>query len=257
MQLQDVIYCDLESALIELQRRQKIFDFSDAEKETLRGFPKSEKPTLSYIRNIHTPNHEFNQVLAIKDRVKSRAEVHFLEFTKDKLVARNVLKYHLARLQNTKSPASAEKSAVLDAKMLVDLNTSEGKHFSDVQTKKGLRLVDFHHELLKSYMAPQSIQTIDISEWFILHKGARDENYYYNFLLNFVRDGIWLENFDFSSKHEHDFFHRRIMPSFKAIEQTFGMKPLIVRILPAHAEDNPQWNHYGPKAWTIIKSLLA
>jgi hypothetical protein len=251
------IYTELEVALSELERRQKSFEFPEMEKDLLVSFPRSEKLRLSYIRNIHTPNHEFNRVLAIKDRVKNFAEVQFLEFTKDKLVARNAIKYHLARLQNAKPPISTSRGDVFDAKMLVDMNKYEGKYFSEIQTKKGLPLVDFHHELLKAYTAPHSIQFFDISDWFITNKGVDDSNYYYNFLLNFVRDGIWLENFDFTSKYEHDFFHLKILPSFKKIEEKFGLRPLIVRILPVESEDNPQWSHYGPKAWTIIKSLLA
>ena len=63
----------------------------------------------------------------------------------------------------------------------------------------------------------------------------------------FVCDGILFENFH-SDGHESEFTRRIIRPAFAEVEERYGVRPLIVPLLPITWERDPYWSWY-PSRW--------
>ncbi|MBI4686204.1 MAG: hypothetical protein HY756_00180 [Nitrospirae bacterium] len=116
-------------------------------------------------------------------------------------------------------------------------------NISKLRTTWDESLVDFHHRML-SIVAPQ-IELFDGSYW-VKSNGGKAENYYVNLLTPFICHGILFENF-VTNAEEQRFAEEVVYPAFKEVEQLFGLKPLILPLLPPHNASDKHWFCYSEK----------
>ena len=73
----------------------------------------------------------------------------------------------------------------------------------------------------------------------------------------FIRDNILFENFLFDEKEESKFTLDKFLPSFKKTIEIFGVKPLIVPLLPHEHEKSDLWFSYDEKVQKIVEGMLS
>ncbi len=211
-------------------------------------------PAAVSVRCIATPDNEFLNFLGQANTLQLRPV--FLEYAKDKFVAKNEDKYALCKLHFfSESAANIKECPTLK---LIDFNRFEGKAFADIRTLSDETLVDFHHGLLHEYLGEETTRGIaieDFSDWFNRTRYAT-EHYYFYYLSLFVCHGVLFENL-LMSDDEREFTETKILPSFKRIEEEFGVKPLIHPITPTENEDDFRWWTYPGDVKLIAEKRLS
>ncbi len=205
-------------------------------------------PKSVLVRYVFTPDLEFMYFL---DLIKSVGLDYILpEYSDDKFVAGNSDKYHLARLffHNGNGKKGGDKIITTN---VVDFNKSEGKKFNEIKTTNGEKLVDFHHKLVKEFCPDAAKKIVDFNPWFNKKKKI-SKKYYDYYLALFLAHGILFENF-LRDGGEIEFTSEMVMPSFKKLEKMFGVRPLIVPIVPLEDENCLYWWCYPKKVGEIIK----
>jgi len=231
------LYTPLTEAVEELERRRNNTDL----RARIDNFHHSCFPTFMSAepvgllnRSIMTPNHEFDRFLSLLAGTKLVPLL--VEFHQDVLVTYNPDKYRLGRQAFAITPDIARGMRVVDWKSF------EGKpppRISDVRTRNGLRLVDYHHALLETAYPGSEKHLVDFSSWFM--EARRGEFYYLRYLALFIYHGILFENFVVKDESELRFTLEKVVPSFKKAVELFGVRPLIVPILPAETEHGDYW----------------
>ncbi|MBF0556769.1 MAG: hypothetical protein HQK96_19820 [Nitrospirae bacterium] len=130
---------------------------------------------------------------------------------------------------------------ILHYRNIVDFHKHEGKRISTVKTLWSEKLVNFHHHLL-STMTFHAIEVRDASLWY-KSNGKTASGYYARFLSLFICHGILFENF-VTNEEEENFATKVVQPSLKKIEQHFGIKPLIVPLIPMTNVQDKYWYCY-------------
>lgn len=242
-QLPNTIYSDVTEVLRELKLRRmdvglkkKVQDFFDGN----QFLDIDQGPFAMLSRSIATPNREMDCFIRYAKHL--RMEPLFLEYP-DKFVAKNPDKYHLCRLYVAKEFIGSGIQMVNSVKA-IDFNENEGKKFSDIKTKWGESLVDMHHRILFQEFPSMLGTIIDFSDWF---NSTRDkaEQYYLYFFSLFILNGVLMENYLFDDPEENAFIHEKILPSFLAVYELFGVKPLVLRLLPERSAKNRWWMSYN------------
>jgi len=242
------VYSTLEEAIIELERRRQ----DETLKQRIEAFLQDhiditahfkDAPRFVYSRDIISPNHEFFAFInLIKD--KKYLPLYF-EYKCGKLVTKNFNKYHISKLH---FHDSLNDQNVYDhsnkTKLIVDFNTQQGKKMSHVETHSGDSLVNFHRKILQQTagIPVEEDHFLDISEWF--NTCRHDSPWYYVLYLTlFIYHGILFDNF-ISGKGEGVMIREKMLPSFDAVADLFGVKPLVVAIVPVEVEENDFWWYY-------------
>lgn len=200
------------------------------------------KPLLDDLRSvvsrcIATPNFEMKYFLELSDTVGLKPLI--LEYP-GKFVNVNPDKYHLAKMYFV---ASQNRHLVIEKKNIIDFNITEGKYFSEINTLTGESIIDFHHRLFEKVHDDDFVNIHDFSEWFDKTKNTQDM-YYFVFFSLFITNGILFENYFSQDKAEYDFFCKNIIGSFNKVEEYFGVRPLIVPLLPLRNELAKEWLWY-------------
>ncbi|MEK7462310.1 MAG: hypothetical protein AAB618_01940 [Patescibacteria group bacterium] len=241
----DVCYSSIERAKKELlQRREnqallrRIRENILVTEELEKVF---EKPRLVLFRQIASPLTETERFLKLAKQLSF--EPLIFEYQADKFVsASNLFKRGLGKLPIFKftSPTGVDAYTY---KTVVNFNMYTGKPLADVRTTSGELLFSLHHELFKKYFlfSADSI-TIDLSDWF-KHYEDNASRYYEALMTLFLRDAVLCENFVTSSTEE-DFFTKVARPSFKKVCETYGLDPLVIRIIPKEEEKRIYWDCY-------------
>lgn len=238
----DHIYTPLKDAVAEIYRRRKdslLRAHVQRLLATLQVQPTFvtalERPVGLYCRNIISPNHEFNLLQQIFPG--HVLEPVLLEYNA-KFVARNNDSYHLCRLrfEHPTQPSG-------ECRRIVDFNTYEGRRFCEIQTLTGEPLHHVHRRLLAHEYGGLLQRIGDISEWFD-HASEQHAHKYFHYLSLFVTHGVLFENFLAHDTEEQSLVLGRVLPAFNAVCETFGVKPLIVRIMPKSSEYSRYWNMY-------------
>jgi len=246
------IYTPLSVARKEIQKRwedkelkKKVDDFLGND---LPEFLK-DNPKAYLARHLISPNYDFLKFL----KMAESAEINFIcpEFIKDKFVAKNVCKYHLGKLyfHDGKGKNGGDKISTLK---VIDFNVSEGKKIEELKTLWGENFVEFHHRILGSLVPNIDKKLVDISSWFD-KKGKTPEKFYVYFLALFLRNCILFENF-LINKDESNFTKKIVLPNIYKLEEIFGIKPLIVRLLPIEKEADQCWLSYPGFIRELVKN---
>lgn len=236
------VYTPLDEALEEFKKRQNDKELSEVLQKLLpigAPSPMKNSPKAVMFRQLVTPNYEIRRFLDLIDMVEE-LDPMFLEYAEDKFTDNNEWKYSLGKMsfyfgQGKKGGEKIQRTRV------IDFNSYRGKKLSEVKTLWGQSLIDFHHEFfLEAYGEILSEDSFfDGSDWFS-RSGGQAIDYYKNFLMLFIRDGILFENFLLDTK-EVDFTRNVFLPAFIEATLESGVKPLIVALEPTDIESAEFW----------------
>lgn len=208
-----------------------------------------QEPTALLFRQVATPIHETIRFLQLSESLSLKPLV--LEYLDDKFVgAGNPYKRALGKLPIFQHTGSDGRDMVRYATML-DFNKFVGKKISEACCISGMTLAEFHHDLLQK-ITGKSADTLcfDATSWFDSH-GHTASNYYDPFMALLVRDCVLFENYEVT-RHLTPFMHDVVIPAFERIETRFGLRPLIVRLLPKHEEERLYWNSYPKNVGPLV-----
>jgi hypothetical protein len=139
-------------------------------------------------------------------------------------------------------------------KTVIDFNKSTGKSIGELTASCHVPLVDFHHMLFENVtgLAVEDV-CIDGTPWFKANGGVA-EHYYTSLLSFFIRDAILFDNFMLNSK-EKRFTTQIVLPAFQEVTKRFGVRPLIVQLLPGEDELRAFWDEYPKKVEALIPDV--
>lgn len=243
------VYTPLSLAIKILHERQSDLTLKKKVDEFFleHGVPKPLLEGLKAVvsRCIASPNFEIKYFFELSEIVG--LEPLILEYP-GKFVNINPDKYHLGKMCFA---TSRDYSFVSEKYTVLDFNKTEGKLFSDISTINGESIIDFHHRLFKTVYPEKYLSIHDFSDWFDKTKN-KQETYYFVFFSLFVINGILFENYFSQEKSEYDFFCKNIIGSFNKVEEYFGVKPLIVPLLPLRTELAREWLWYDISVKDLI-----
>lgn len=249
------IYTSLGEAEAEIKKRHN----DPALKKRLEDFWGENKPNFIcetgpravLSKSIITPNKEFKYFLDVSNILN--LDKCFFEYHRGKFVGKNQEKRHLGKMffHHGKGKKNGDKTEHIS---VVDFNKHEGKKMSEVDTVFDKKMVDFHHELINKSLPNEKFNLTDISEWF--DKTRYLDAYYVYYLSLFIRDHILFENFLFDEKEESKFTLDKFLPSFEKVTKIFGVKPIIVPLLPHEHEKNDLWFSYDEDVQKKVKAML-
>ena len=124
---------------------------------------------------------------------------------------------------------------------------------SEVKTTTGLKLTDFHHQLLNWFYPENDYRPTNFSHWFDSTK-EKTKYYYLYFFSLFIRNGILFENYLQGDEEEHKFFLEKVYPSFRELKRIFGVQPLICPLLPLDVERQVSWSTYPVEMKKMIET---
>jgi hypothetical protein len=237
------IYTPLSEARKEIWRRwndkalrQKVKDFLGGDvPEIFGGSPKA-----VLARHVASPTYEFRNFLDLASL--SGLDFVCLEYLGDKFRSMNPSKYYLGKLFFSDGMGKNGGERV-NAVKVVDFDGSEGRKISDLKTLGGENFVDFHHGILHAEgIDVDEKRLFDLSGWYGRNGGSA-KKYYSRYFSLFICYGILFENY-MLSKGEGEFTREVVLPSFDAVSDFFGVKPLIVPLVPIEEEDDPHAWYY-------------
>jgi len=246
----DEIYTSLEEAKKEIWTRWNDKELRRKVEKYLNGNipePFLAEPKAVYADHLASPDWSFFNFYE-KSKEANLKPVIF-EYLEDVFVTTNFSKASLAKMTFYHGK-NDHGDMITSNKHIIDLSgKNEKKRIKDICTLSGENFVDFHHRAVNEFC--DGIEFYDGSDW--LHKmGNKPINYYKNMLALYIRNGILFENYLLNDSKERKFIEEIIMPSVEFIKKEFGLKPLIVRLIPRSEEESKYWWCYPE----FIKILL-
>ncbi|MBF0538628.1 MAG: hypothetical protein HQL03_10295 [Nitrospirae bacterium] len=243
------MYTSLDEAKVEvwerwnnLVLRKRVSDFLGDMPEAFRT-----EPRAVLDRNIITPNNELTRFLELAKQVQLKPLGW--EYLDDKFCTASKDKLALAKMPFFDGRNKKEET-ILHYRNIVDFYECDGERISAVNTLWSEKLVDFHHRLLSS-MKSYTIEVCDASSWYWSY-GKTAAAYYTRFLSLFICNGILFENF-VTNEEEARFTSNIVQPSLNKIEFYFGIKPLIVPLIPITAIRDRYWYCYPARFEELVK----
>lgn len=188
-------------------------------------------------RQVATPN--FEQMNFIKLAQVVDMEPVVLEYLTDKFSTNNPAKYFLGKM--VVSDGSNKRGEKVNYhNNIINFDESENKPLNQIDKLNSENLVDFHHKLFDS--AFPNYNRCDCSLW-TQQNGKQAREYYKHFLVLYLRNGILFENF-LVDRVEEKFTREVVLVALNEIAQEFGLRPLIVQLLPSEREENELWYWY-------------
>jgi hypothetical protein len=249
----DGIYWSIEDAKEEIWKRWNSVELRKKVESYLRGdIPSAllkEGPRAVISRHVMSPNFELLNFLDTT-RKKGLAPVGF-EYLEDKFVTKNEDKYYLGKMffyQGLGKNGGEKTSSI----KVVDFDFIDGKKISEIQTTTGKSFIEFHHSLLTKVLDAHS--RVDMSEYYKRHGGQA--KLYYRYILSlFVCHGVLFENFLLNGFYK-DLTEHVLLPTYKEIFQLFGVKPIIVRLVPENSEEDIHWRHYPEEYQESVSAIM-
>lgn len=245
----DFLFMHHEEALKELTRRRDDARLQEATQKSLAQhgnfiLKHFERPRAVLFRQVATPTHETLRFLRYAKDMDLEPLV--LEYYGDKFVsARNPYKRSLGKMPIYQH-VGADGQVSIRYNTVLDFPAYEGKSFYNVRCIHGEPLIAYHHRLLAATTGMDVERScVDATPWFGLI-GLQAEKYYEQVFTLFVRDGILFENY-FVTPSERSFVEHVIIPAFNAVSRTYGVQPIIVRLLPPKQELQTFWDSYPKK----------
>ncbi len=237
----DDIYTPIEEAKKEIWRRWNDKELKKkVEKFLGSDIPKflQKEPRAIYTDYLASPDWSFFNFYEKSKEVGLKPIVW--EYLDDIFVTNNASKVSLAKMVFYHGKDDYG-DMVTSTRHIIDLSgKNEKRKIKDIYTLWDEKFVDFHHRALNEFY--KEIEFHDGSEW--VHKmGDKPINYYKYALALYIRNGILFENYLLSGK-EKKFTKEILIPSFEFVKEKFGLKPLIVRLIPENEEENKYWWYY-------------
>lgn len=203
------------------------------------------EPRAVLARHITTPNLEYQRFLDLANLINLEP-VNF-EFLRDKFVSENLAKQYLCRM-----PFLDRKDGQISFEEVINFSDCEKKPLDQIVTANGKKLPDFHHDILEK--KSKKIEVFDLSDWYS-RKGGRAREYMKYYLALFICHGVLFENYlTDEGQGEAEFTKNIVYPSLKKVEEIFGVKPLIVPLVPIKEETDLFWWCYHKDIEKFVKS---
>jgi hypothetical protein len=233
------VYTPFREAIREIHERWK----DDELKRSVENFLDGDVPEplvngsgAVIFRQLATPNYELRRFFAIPDALDLRPV--FWEYHDDKFTSNNPLKHSLGKMPFHKGYGKSG-GAIVEHRSVIDFNKSNGKKFHEIETLWGESFIDFHHGLLSQAFAGAENFIFDASPWFARSSG-KAKDYYTKYVSLFVLHAILFENFVVEGE-DYEFTKDVFLPAFFHAWRTFGVKPLIVALMPTNIEGDVFW----------------
>lgn len=233
------IYTPLEEAKEEILRRWSDKSLRKKVEEYLGEVPAPfQKGTRSVLyRDIISPNKEFSRFLEQSKHIGFSPLGY--EYYHDKFCTTNKEKLCLAKMPFYKGK-NKNGEVLYWYRNIVDINKFNGKRFDEIETLWGEPFIDFHHRLLNSHS--EDIELFDGTSWYS-KIGINPKDYYKYDLALFICHGILFENF-VTANTEAEFCRKVVYPAYTTVIDYFGVKPLIVELLPHESQSDIIWSCY-------------
>lgn len=245
----DTLYTPLDEALAQLRERRADEKLRAAVAEFHRPLPPVFLPTepcAVLYRQIITPNYEFERFITTAQA--AGLPPLCLEASEDLFCSRNREKIRWCRPVFEMRPNHLRGLRLPSAGGLA----AEGRKLCDLRLANGLTLPAFHRVLLRHVHPGFDRHLCENSQW--VFSNAREEFRYLRHLALFICDGVLFENFTTDDEEELRFTRERVLPSFARAIELFGVKPLIVPLLPRESENDEHWfRHPGSLYVTALK----
>jgi hypothetical protein len=240
------LYTSLDDALKELKRRRQNPLLTKKVTQFLRNTSSSlpATPAAILIRPLATPNFETGRFL----QIAAQTELFpvFLEMPEDRFVSFNPIKYALGKMTfHWKNHQRCLR--------VVDFHRDDGKRLSDISLQGGMRLIDFHRELIFKSMPIRNWMIDNISQWH--SQWSANPPHYLHFLALAITSGILFENFLVNESEEKRLTLTKVVPSFLEAVKLFGERPLIVRLFGPEEEHDLSWSHYPGEVYSFARDL--
>jgi len=204
-------------------------------------------------RFVKTPNFEFVRYL---DLVQQTA-LHpiFIEYSCDRFSTRNQDKLHLGKMKFL-CGKDKKQNNIIQGRKVLDIPQCDGKAFDTIATNWGENFIDFDHRLFDSCFGDLGVRTFDIS---CRRNNGNGGLTIYDYVFSLcVCHGILFESYIPTKRpyeYEREFVDKTIWPSYKRIEQTFGVRPLIVPLFQDEEEGNLFWQYYPSNVYESFRQI--
>jgi hypothetical protein len=246
----DEIYTPLEEARDEIRQRWANQELRQKVEEFLGGVPPgvNSAPRAFLCRTIHTPNREFHRFIELASNTCLAPALN--EYLDDRFCSLNPDKLGLIRMTFLRGHNRIGKP-IFQRKMITDGNINL-MPFTTIRTLWGENLIDFHHRILRNSFP--SLVTENKSAWLHIH-GVSAREFYPAHLARFICHGILFESF-LETSDEFVFTKDVVLPALETVCSLFGMKPLIVRLIPEESENDPSWTWYEGEIHNLVTQEL-
>lgn len=234
----DDIYTPLEEAKKEMERRwndpvlkKKVEDYmGDNMPDIIRDEPKA---LCTF--HVASPNWAFFHFYEASKKIGLKALA--FEYLQDFFVTTNFDKASLAKMVFYHG-IDDHGDMLTSSRHIIDLGGKhEKKKIKEIETLWGENLVDFHHRALLTFY--EDVEIFDGSDCY--HKMGKTPKECYKFVFAFyIRNGILFENYLLTGK-EKKFTEEVLLPAFEYVWKKFGVKPLIVPIIPQSEAAQKHW----------------
>jgi hypothetical protein len=245
----DDIYTPLEEAGREIRRRWEDKELEKKVNEYLGDglpFTVREEPKAFCTFHVASPNWAFFHFWEEAQKIKMKPLV--FEYLDDLFITTNFDKASLAKMIFYHGQDDHGDMLTSNRHVIHLDGRHEKKKIKDIETLWGENFVDFHHRSLKTFY--EDIELFDGSDHY--HRFGKDPKEYYKYIFAFyIRNGILFENYLLTSK-EKKFTEEILLPAFEFVWKKFGVKPLIVPIVPQNEAAKRHWWCYPE----FIKMLL-
>jgi hypothetical protein len=234
------IYTPLDVACEELHRRradraleQRIYEFLEGDVPDIFR----EYPVAVSTAHVATPNFALIEFRNHASKADLKAVV--FEYLDDLFVSTNFDKVSLAKIRFRLGTDRWHSRKIIDLG-----GSAEKQPLRELQTFWGEPLVEFHHRLLEQVLPDVSAH--DGSSWYA-RRGHQPSSRYPAVMALFIRHGILFENF-LTTGREREFTESVVLPAFQAVQERFGLRPLIVPIAVQNESD---------RMWCSYQNLLS
>jgi len=235
----DDIYTNIEDAKKEILKRWNDDNLKNkVEKYLNNNIPDVflHEPRCVCTAHIASPNLFFSNFYEKSLELGLKPVV--FEYLDDIFITTNFDKASLAKMVFY-SGKNKNGGTLTTSKHVIDLSGKNEKlKIMELSTLWGQNFVDFHHDITNKYY--KNIEIYDGSKWYHL-MGKSPEEYYKCVFALYIRNGILFENYLLNNKREKKFIEDVLLPAFEFVYKEFGLKPLIVPLVPREDEDNKCW----------------
>lgn len=248
----EILYTPLDEAVFEIRRRWQDPGLRQAVTSFLSGnIPAflGDVPKAWLARAVASPNMEFARFMILAAENGLRPIVP--ELPKDKFVPENPDKHYLAKMYFHAGQGRRGGHKISVAKV-IHFHLASGRRFDRIETIWGEPFMEFHHRLVRS-LYPSFQCNCEASDW-MRQWGPIAIGYtrYFALLTCFA---ISFENYSLNN-HESEFTRAVVLPAFHATVARFGVKPLIVRLMPPESEYDSYWSCYPASLKPIVEASL-
>jgi hypothetical protein len=245
-------YTPHEEARVEILRRREDLDLRRRVEEFLGGPPpgRPDEPGAFLCRTVQTPNREFFRFMELARSLG--LPPHAQEYLDDRFCSMNADKLGAVRMTFHRG-VNKRNEAMFRRRVIVEGSAWDGAPYRNLRTKWGENLVHFHHGLLQTFFA--GLTLINESAWYRA-RGLNPGEFYPAHYARFLCHGVLLETY-VETPREAPFIRDVVLPAFSRVISLFGVKPLIVPLLPPESAADPSWTWYGREVEEIVIGKLA